>query len=61
MAEAALRAITLSAAERLGVAKNYGSVEVGKLADIVLFDGDPFEYASHVTAVVVAGEVVFVR
>ena len=59
--EAALRAITLSAAERLGVAKNYGSVEVGKLADIVLFDGDPFEDASHVTAVVVAGEVVFVR
>ena len=59
--EAALRAITLGAAERLGVAQDYGSVEVGKVADLVLFDGDPLEYATHVTAVVVGGEVVFAR
>ncbi len=59
--QAALRAITLGAAERLGVAEDYGSVEAGKVADLVLFDGDPFEYASHVTAVVAGGEVVFAR
>ena len=57
----ALHAITLGAAELLGVAADYGSLEVGKVADLVLFDGDPFEYRSHVTAVVVAGEVVFER
>jgi imidazolonepropionase-like amidohydrolase len=57
----ALYAITLGAAELLGVARDYGSLEVGKVADLVLFDGDPFEYRSHVTAVVVDGEVVFER
>ena len=58
---AALRAITSGAAEQLGVAEDYGSIEVGKVADLVLFDGDPFEYATHVTAVIAAGEVVFAR
>ena len=54
----ALRAITLGAAEALDVADQYGSVEVDKIADLVLFDGDPFEYTSHVTTVVAAGEVI---
>ena len=57
----ALHAITLGAAEILGVAEDYGSLQVGKVADLVLFDGDPFEYTSHVTMVVVGGEVVFER
>ena len=30
----------------------------GKDADIVLFDGDPFEYTSHVCTVLVDGKVV---
>ncbi len=59
--EAALRAITLSAAEMLGVEDRYGSLEPGKVADLVLFDGDPFEYASHVSAVLAAGELVHLR
>jgi imidazolonepropionase-like amidohydrolase len=59
--DAALRAITLSPAEILGIADDYGSVEKGKVADLVLFDGDPFEYRSHVTAVVAGGQVVFER
>ena len=58
---AALRAITSGAAEQLGVAEDYGSIEVGKVADVVLFDADPFEYTTHVTAVIAAGEVVFTR
>lgn len=57
----ALRAITLGAAELLGVASDHGSLEPGKVADLVLFDGDPFEYTSHVEAVVAGGEVVYVR
>ncbi len=55
--EAALSAITLDAARILGVANRVGSIEVGKDGDLALYDGDPFEYATHCTAVVVAGEV----
>ena len=58
---AALRAITLTPAQMLDIADDYGSLEVGKVADLVLFDGDPFEYTSHVTAVVVAGQIVHQR
>ncbi len=60
-ADAALRAITLGAAEILGIADDYGSIEAGKVADLVLFDGDPFEYTSHVTAVIAGGQVVYER
>ncbi|MFH1944923.1 MAG: amidohydrolase family protein, partial [Acidobacteriota bacterium] len=43
----ALRAITLTAAEVLGVAERIGSLEVGKDADLVLFDGDPLHYRTR--------------
>lgn len=35
-----------------------GSLEAGKDADIVLFDGDPFEYTTQVEAVIEDGRVV---
>jgi imidazolonepropionase-like amidohydrolase len=35
------RATTLSAAELLGVAEEFGSLEPGKRADLVVLDGDP--------------------
>jgi len=54
----ALAAITIDAARIIGVEKRVGSLEAGKDADVVLFDGDPFEYATHVCAVVVNGVVV---
>ena len=57
-AEATLSALTLSAAEILGISDQTGSIEVGKSADLVLFDGDPFEYSSHVCAVIVGGVLV---
>jgi imidazolonepropionase-like amidohydrolase len=60
-ADRALRAITLDAAELLDIAEDYGSLEVGKVADLVLFDGDPFEYTTHIEAVVSAGEVIRAR
>lgn len=54
----ALEAITLSPARILGLDDRLGSIEAGKQADLVLYDGDPFEYVSHVCKVFIAGEVV---
>jgi len=56
--QAALRALTLEPARLLEVDADYGSLEPGKVADLVVFDGDPFEYTSHVQAVVMDGRVV---
>lgn len=56
--EAALGSITLQAAKILGIDARVGSLEAGKDADLVLFDGDPFEHTSRVVAVVIDGEVV---
>ncbi|WP_372369343.1 amidohydrolase family protein [Candidatus Uabimicrobium sp. HlEnr_7] len=54
----ALKSITIDAAKILGIDSRVGSLEVGKDADIALYDGDPFEYTSHCTAVVIDGKVV---
>jgi imidazolonepropionase-like amidohydrolase len=59
--EGALRASTIEAAKILDIANRVGSLEVGKDADVVLYDGDPFEYISHVTAVLVNGKVSYQR
>jgi imidazolonepropionase-like amidohydrolase len=59
--EKALAAITLDAAKVLGVEGKYGSIEKGKVADLVLYDGDPFEHATHVTHTILGGRVVFDR
>jgi len=57
----ALRAITLDAAHLLGLDEQRGSIEQGKVADLVLFDGDPFEHATHVTHTLIEGRVVYDR
>jgi imidazolonepropionase-like amidohydrolase len=54
----ALGTITIDAARILKVDSRVGSLEPGKDADVVLFDGDPFEYTSHVTGVIIDGKVV---
>jgi imidazolonepropionase-like amidohydrolase len=54
----ALGAVTIDAARVLGISNRVGSLEAGKDADLALFDGDPFEYTSHVVGVVIAGNVV---
>lgn len=56
--EEALSAVTIDAAGILGVSNRIGSLEQGKDADVVLFDGDPFEYTSHVTTVIINGNIV---
>lgn len=52
---AALRAITLTPAETFGVSDRVGSLAVGKLADVVIWSGDPFEFASRAEQVFVSG------
>lgn len=55
--EEALAAVTIDPAKILGIANRVGSLERGKDADLVLFDGDPFEYTTHVTTVLIDGKV----
>ncbi|MDY3562390.1 amidohydrolase family protein [Gemmata sp. JC673] len=59
--ERALSAITINAAKLLGIDKEYGSIEVGKVADLVLYDGDPFEHTTHVTHTLLRGKVAYDR
>jgi imidazolonepropionase-like amidohydrolase len=59
--DGALRAITLDAAKILKLDHAYGSLDVGKTADLVLYDGDPFEHSTHVTYTVIGGRIVFHR
>jgi imidazolonepropionase-like amidohydrolase len=53
--EAALESITLSAAKILGIQDRVGSIDVGKDADLALYDGDPLEYTTHCIGVVIDG------
>ena len=53
--DAAIEAITLSPAKILGIADRVGSIEVGKDADLALYDGDPLEYTTHCIGVVIDG------
>jgi imidazolonepropionase-like amidohydrolase len=57
----ALRAVTADAAKLLGIDKDYGTIEVGKRADLVLYDGDPFENATHITYTFIGGKPVWDR
>lgn len=54
-AEAALRAFTLSAAEIYGVGDRLGSIEAGKIANLVVTDGDLFEEKTKVKMVFIDG------
>jgi imidazolonepropionase-like amidohydrolase len=54
MAEA-LKAITINPARIYGVDDRFGSLEVGKDGDFVVWDGDPFEPLTQPTAVVIQG------
>jgi imidazolonepropionase-like amidohydrolase len=45
----------------LGIDDRVGSLSKGKDADVVVFDGDPFEYTSHVEQVLVDGATTYRR
>jgi imidazolonepropionase-like amidohydrolase len=59
--DAALRAITLTPAEMLGVADRIGSLQVGKDADLVILNGHPLDIRTRVEMVMIEGKVVFER
>jgi len=51
----ALKALTINAAEILGVADRIGSLEPGKIANLFISKGDPLEVRTAITHVVIAG------
>lgn len=55
---AALRAVTLTPAEVFGVGDDYGSLTVGKVANLVVWTGDPLELSSRPVQVMIRGEIV---
>lgn len=56
--DAALAAVTLEPARALGLEEQLGSLEKGKVANIVFWSGDPFEPSSRVQAVMLDGQFV---
>jgi imidazolonepropionase-like amidohydrolase len=54
--EDALRSLTLSSAEILGVSDKIGSIDPGKLGNLVISDGDAFELTSNIRYVFVNGQ-----
>ena len=51
----ALRAVTLAPAEIFGVGDRYGSLDAGKVANVVVWSGDPFEFTTAVEHVLIRG------
>jgi len=57
--QTALEAITITAAELCGVEGRVGSLEEGKDADVVVLDGDPFDYRTFVELTFVNGKLLY--
>jgi imidazolonepropionase-like amidohydrolase len=54
--EAALRGVTLTTAEVLGMEDQLGSIDVGKRADLIVTTGDPLQIVTQVEQAFIAGE-----
>lgn len=59
--EEAMKALTINAAEIIGIADRVGSIKVGKDADFAIFDGDPLEIMTNCSAVFIDGKKIFER
>ena len=57
----ALKTITLNGAKQLGLDHRIGSIEVGKDADLVIFNGHPLNSFSRVEMTIIDGEIYFER
>ena len=57
----ALRSVTLVPAQIFGVADRYGSLEPGKVANVVVWSGDPFEFTTGVEHVLIRGKEIPLR
>ncbi|WBW98277.1 amidohydrolase [Oceanirhabdus sp. W0125-5] len=56
--EDALKAVTINAAEIIGIGDRVGSLEEGKDGDVVVYTGHPFDLRSQVKNVIIDGKVV---
>lgn len=54
--EDALKAVTINPARIWGVDKQYGSIEVGKVANLIVTTGDPLDIRSLIKEVIVRGQ-----
>jgi imidazolonepropionase-like amidohydrolase len=54
----ALKAVTINPAEIFGVGAETGSIEKGKLADLIVTDGDPLEVRTQVKRAFIGGRAV---
>lgn len=59
MYEKAIEAITINAAKLLGIEDRVGSLEIGKDADIVIWDNNPLEIQSNVLYTIIDGKIVY--
>ena len=59
--EEALKMITLNAAEMMRIENRVGSIDVGKDADLVIFNGHPFSVYSRPDVTMIEGEIYFDR
>jgi imidazolonepropionase-like amidohydrolase len=59
--EQAIRWLTLNPAKALGIDKQTGSLEAGKMADVVVWDRDPFSVYARVERVYIDGALVYDR
>jgi imidazolonepropionase-like amidohydrolase len=57
----ALKSISINAADILGLSDRMGSIEVGKDADLVVWDRHPFDLQASVVSTLINGEVVYQR
>ena len=53
--EAAIRAITVVPAQLFGLAEDFGTLEEGKVANLIVVNGDPLEIRTEVEHVFVNG------
>ncbi len=54
--DVALKSITIFPAEIFGVADRIGSLDAGKIANVIVTDGDPLEIVTHVRRLFIGGE-----
>lgn len=54
--DAAYRSVTLDAAKIWGVDKDYGSIEVGKVANLIVTTGDPLDIRTKIRELIIRGQ-----
>lgn len=54
--DVALRAVTLNPAEILGLGDRLGSIDVGKIANLIVTDGDPLEIRTQIKHLIIGGK-----